>query len=327
MTNVQCIIIGAGPIGLAAGIELKRRGISYTIIEKGCLVNSIYKYPVNMTFFSTSERLELGGVPFISHGPKPTRREALEYYRRVADAFELPVRLYEGVESVSKLVDGGFEAVTQKGIYRCPYLIVSTGFYSQPNLMGIPGEDLPKVRHYFDEPHPYARQKVLVVGGGNSAVDVALETWRCGSEVSMVVRESALKEGVKYWVRPDIENRIKEGAIACWFNAELIRIDEKSVTISSPLGEFIIENDYVLAMTGYKPDFKLFQGLGLAFQDDEWKTPVFDELTHQSNVDGLYLAGVICGGLNTSRWFIENARVHAERAVADIARRLVKKKG
>jgi thioredoxin reductase (NADPH) len=224
--SVDCIIIGAGPIGLAAGIELKKRGISFEIIEKGCLVNSIYKYPVNMTFFSTSERLELGGVPFISHGVKPNRREALEYYRRVADAFELPVRLYEEVQSVSKADDGRFCLTTSKGQYACKHLIVSTGFYTQPNLMGVPGEDLAKVRHYFDEPHPYARQKVLVVGGGNSAVDVALETWRCGAEVCMVVREGALKDGVKYWVRPDIENRINEGSITCWYHSQIDRIDE-----------------------------------------------------------------------------------------------------
>ncbi len=327
MNSVECIIIGAGPIGLAAGIELQKSGVSFEIIEKGCLVNSIYKYPVNMTFFSTSERLELGGVPFISHGVKPNRREALEYYRRVADAFELPVRLYEEVQSVSKGDDARFQIVTSKGVYSCSYVIVSTGFYSEPNKMGVPGEGLPKVRHYFDEPHPYARQRVLVVGGGNSAVDVALETWRCGAKVSMVVREGALKDGVKYWVRPDIENRISEGAITCWYNSEIVRIGESTVTISTPEGDISIENDYVLAMTGYKPDFSLFVQLGLKFRDDEWLTPYYDDDTHESNVSGMYLIGVVCGGLHTGKWFIENSRDHAEKAVRHICSLRANKKG
>jgi len=320
--HTSVLIVGAGPIGLACGIELKRLGISFRIIEKGCLVNSIYKYPVNMNFFSTSERLEIGGVPFISHGAKPTRREALEYYRRVTEAFELPIHLYEAVKHIDKETSGGFRVETSRGIYTCDKLVMSTGFYSQANKMGIPGEDLSKVRHYFDEPHPYVQQKVLIVGAGNSAVDAALETWRCGAEVNMLIRGSALKDGVKYWVRPDIENRIEEGSIKAWFNSELVAISEKNVVLSTPEGPVTLENDFVLAMTGYNPDFGLLQHLGLQFEDDDAGTPVYNEVTNESNVSGLYLIGVICGGSHTNKWFIENSRIHAERAAMHISKLL-----
>ena len=305
------IIIGAGPIGLACGIELKNRGIKAKIIEKGCLVNSIFHYPTNMTFFSTSERLEIGGVPFISHGVKPTRREALEYYRRVAESYELDIHLYEEVQSVQGK-DGDFTISTNKGIYDAEKIILSTGFYGLENRMDVPGEDLPKVKHYYDEPHPYATQKVIVVGAGNSAVDVALETYRCGCEVTMVVREDQLKEGVKYWVRPDIENRIAEGEITALFNSQIKEIREDEVDISTPDGKITLPNDFVLAMTGYKPNYALLDKFGLQYHNDGVNTPVYDEETQQSNVAGLYLAGVVCGGLNTSKWFIENSRDHAE---------------
>ncbi|HCT54483.1 MAG TPA: hypothetical protein DF712_18720, partial [Balneola sp.] len=206
------IIIGAGPIGLATGIQLKRKGIPFKIIEKGCLVNSLFNYPTNMTFFSTSDRLEIGDVPFISHGPKPTRSEALEYYRRVAESFELPIQLYEAVESLEG-VDGDFTVTTSKDVYKAKKVVVSTGFYGSANMMNVPGEELPKVKHYYDEPHPYAWQKVLVVGGGNSAVDAALECYRAGAEVSVAVKYDTIKPSVKYWVKPDIENRIKNDEI------------------------------------------------------------------------------------------------------------------
>lgn len=304
------IIIGSGPIGLACGIELKKRGIPAKIIEKGCLVNSLFHYPTNMTFFSTSERLEIGGVPFISHGVKPTRREALEYYRRVAQNYELDIHLYEEVSSVEG-EDGQFTVSTNKGIYDAEKIILATGFYGLPNLMGVPGEDLPKVKHYYDEPHPYATQKVLVVGGGNSAVDVALETYRCGSEVTMVVREEQLKEGVKYWVRPDIENRIAEGEITAFFNSEIKEIREDEVDILTPHEEITIANDFVLAMTGYQPDYKLLDRFGLQYENDGFNTPVYNPDTQESSNPGVYLAGVVCGGLNTSKWFIENSRDHA----------------
>lgn len=309
-------IIGAGPIGLACGIALKQRNLSFRIIDKGCLVNSIYHYPVNMTFFSTSDRLEIGGVPFISHGVKPTRREALEYYRRVAGSFELPIHLYEEVRDV-RGEDGQFVISTSKGMYDSSKVIISSGFYGQPHRMNVPGETLPKVMHYYDEPHPYAFMKVLVVGGGNSAVDVALESYRCGSDVSMVIREPHLKEGVKYWVRPDIENRIKEGAIKAWFRSEVIEIREKEVVIQTPDGIETIENDFVMAMTGYEPDFSMLERMGIDFEGKDL-TPVHDEKNRESNVPGIYLAGVVCGGLNTSKWFIENARDHAERIAGHI---------
>jgi thioredoxin reductase (NADPH) len=304
-------IIGAGPVGLACGIALKQREIPFRIIDKGALVNSIYHYPVNMTFFSTSDRLEIGNIPFISHNVKPTRREALEYYRRVTSHYQLPIQLYEKVLSVSGQ-EGDFLVKTDKGEYTSEYVILSSGFYSDPHLMGVPGENLPKVKHYYDEPHPYAFQKVLVIGAGNSGVDVALETYRCGSDVTMVVRDSEIKKTVKYWVKPDIENRIKEGEIKSYFNTTVSRIDEKSVTLNTPEGEITLENDFVLAMTGYEPDFSLLEDAGIDFHNDEFKTPKYDDMTMESNVNGLYLAGVVCGGLHTSKWFIENSRYHGE---------------
>lgn len=311
------IIIGAGPVGLACGIALQKRNIPFLILEKGCLVNSLFHYPTNMTFFSTSDRLEIGGVPFISHGVKPTRREALEYYRRVTESFALPVNLYETVTGLSGEL-GAFEVTTSKATYLAERVIISSGFYSDPYRMNIPGEDLPNVKHYYDEPHAYAFQKVVVVGGGNSAVDVALETYRCGSDVTLVVREPALKDGVKYWVRPDIENRIKEGTIRAYFNSELTRITETTVDIRTPEGPIILANDFVLAMTGYQPDFGFLEKAGIAFRDDEFRTPLFDEDTLESNRPGLYLAGVIIGGYNTGKWFIENTRTHGEMIAAHI---------
>lgn len=311
------IIIGAGPVGLACGIALQKRNIPFLILEKGCLVNSLYHYPTNMTFFSTSDRLEIGGVPFISHGVKPTRREALEYYRRITESFALPVNLYETVTGLTGEL-GAFEISTTKATYVAERVIISSGFYSDPYRMNIPGEDLPKVKHYYDEPHAYAFQKVIVVGGGNSAVDVALETYRCGSDVTLVVREPALKDGVKYWVRPDIENRIKEGTIRAYFNSELTRISESEVEIRTPESPITLANDFVFAMTGYQPDFGFLKKAGITFHDDEFKTPMIDENTLESNHPGLYLAGVIIGGYNTGKWFIENTRTHGEIIAAHI---------
>jgi len=315
-------IIGAGPVGLACGIALKQRSIPFRIIDKGALVNSIYHYPVNMTFFSTSDRLEIGNIPFISHNVKPTRREALEYYRRVTSHYQLPIQLYEKVLSITG-EEGAFVVTTDKGEYQSEYVILSSGFYSDPHLMGVQGENLPKVKHYYDEPHPYAFQKVLVIGAGNSGVDVALETYRCGSDVTMVVRDSEIKKSVKYWVKPDIENRIKEGEIKAFFNTTVSRIDEKTVTLNTQDGEKTIENDFVLAMTGYEPDFSLLEDAGIHFHDDEFKTPVYDEQTMESNVNGLYLAGVVCGGLHTSKWFIENSRYHGEVIAKAIEQKIV----
>jgi thioredoxin reductase (NADPH) len=319
LKSIDIIIIGAGPIGLACGIEAKKAGLSYLILEKGCLVNSLFHYPLNMTFFSTSDRLEIGGVPFISHGPKPNRFEALEYYRRVCTSHELNVKLYEKVETAQR-VSTGFELTTPKGRYTCKSLILSLGFYDLPFLLNVPGEELPKVKHYYDEPHPYFAQKIIVVGAANSAVDVALETWRKGADVTMVVRESSIRESVKYWVRPDLENRIKEGSIKAFFNSQVKEIGPTTVRIQTPEGEKIIENDFVLAMTGYQPPFEFLASLGILFRDDEYHTPMYDESTMETNVLGLYLAGVVCGGLKTNKWFIENSRVHAEMIVKKLGR-------
>jgi len=317
------LIIGAGPIGMACGIEAKKAGLKYVIIEKGCLVNSLYHYPLNMTFFSTSEKLEIGGVPFISHGPKPNRAEALEYYRRVCSSWNLNVKLYEKVEAVDRS-QNYFKITTSKGTYHSTAMVLALGFYDLPYLLNAPGEDLPKVKHYYDEPHPYFDQKIIVVGAANSAVDVALETWRKGAEVTMVIRESAIRESVKYWVRPDIENRIKEGSIKAYFNSEITQIESDFVEIKTPNGKLKLENDFVLAMTGYQPPFDFMESLGIQFQSDEFHTPIYNDQTMESSVANLYLAGVVCGGLKTNKWFIENSRVHAELIVGGIKQKTLR---
>lgn len=315
------IIIGAGPIGMACGIAAKKAGLNYLIIDKGCLVNSIYNYPLNMTFFSTSDKLEIGDVPFISHGNKPTRFEALEYYRRVATSWKLNLRLYEKVASVDKTGDD-YSINTDRDRYTTRTVVMATGFYDFPYMMQVPGEGLPKVKHYYDEPHPYFGQKLIVVGAANSAVDVALETYRKGADVTMVIREPALLDSVKYWVKPDIENRIKEGSIKAYFNAEITAIRKFEVDISTPEGDKTIANDFVLAMTGYKPNFQLLESMGVEFRNDNMKTPIYDEETNESNVANIYLAGVVCGGYKTNKWFIENSRVHADQIIADISKKL-----
>jgi thioredoxin reductase (NADPH) len=311
MRDVDVLIVGAGPIGLACGISCKREGLSYVIIDKGCLVNSLYNYPLNMTFFSTSERLEIGNVPFISHGPKPNRFEALEYYRRVCTTANLDVRLYEKVLSI-RPQNSRHEVTTEKAKYTASAVVLALGFYDLPFLLNVPGEGLSKVRHYYDEPHPYFAQHVIVVGAANSAVDVALETWRKGAFVTMVIREDELRESVKYWVKPDMENRIQEGSIKAYFRSEIIEIKEKSVLIRTPDGELELTNDFVLAMTGYQPPFDFMSSIGIKFHDDEFHTPVYNEVTMETNVENIYLAGVVCGGLKTNKWFIENSRVHAD---------------
>lgn len=323
MDEFDLIIIGAGPIGLACGIEAKKAGLRYVIIDKGCLVNSIFNYPLNMTFFSTSERLEIGGVPFISHQPKPNRFEALEYYRRVCMSWELNVRLYEEVKAI-KRGDADFKVNTAKSEYTSSAVVIALGFYDLPYLLNVPGESLPKVFHYYKEPHPFFKQKVLVVGAANSAVDVALETWRKGAEVTMVIREQSIRDSVKYWVKPDIENRISEGSIPAFFNSSVARITEKHVDIVTPEGPVSIANDFVLAMTGYQPPFEFMGRAGIQFLQDEFHTPVYDEETMESNVKGLYLAGVVCGGLKTNKWFIENSRVHAELIMKHLAGKSVR---
>ena len=317
MEQYDMVIIGAGPIGLACGIEAQKAGLLYLIIDKGCLVNSIYNYPKGMTFFSTSEKLEIGEVPFISHQFKPNRFEALEYYRRAASTWQLNIHLYEKVNAVEKY-NSSFKIKSSKETYQAKNIIVATGFYDYPYLLNIEGENLPKVRHYYNEPHPYFGQKIAVIGAANSAVDVALETFRKGAEVTMVIRENEIRESVKYWVKPDIENRIEAGEIKAYFNSELTRITPETVEISTPEGSLKLENDFVLAMTGYKPDFTFIKSLGVEFQDDEFHTPIYNEHTNESNCPNVYLAGVVCGGLKTNKWFIENSREHAKLIIKSI---------
>lgn len=316
MTNkIDVLIIGAGPIGLACGIEAEKAGLSHLIIDKGCLVNSIYHYPLNMTFFSTSDRLEIGDVPFISHNPKPTRSEALEYYRRVTTSWKLNTNLYESVNQVEKLPEG-FVVTTNKDTYRARAIIIASGFYDLPYLLDVPGEKLPKVKHYYKEAHPYFAMRVAVVGAANSAVDVALEIYRKGAkEVTMIVREPEINSRVKYWVLPDIQNRIKEGSIKAHFNSKITQIEPNEIFVQTPEGEIKLENDFVLAMTGYQPDFTFLKSVGIHIGEDEYQTPSYDADTMETNVKGVYLAGVICGGLKTNAWFIENSRVHAEMIV------------
>lgn len=311
------IIIGGGPIGLACGIEAQKADLHYLILEKGTLCNSIYNYPVNMTFFSTSDRLEMAGIPFMSVGAKPTRTEALEYYRRIYFHFKLKVNLYEGVDTLEKEKDY-FRIITPKNTYLTRKIVLATGFYDLPNLMDVPGENLPKVLHYYKEPWPFVAQKVLVVGGANSAVDAALECWRKGAEVSMVLLGDEVDENVKYWVRPDILNRIKEGSIRAFTRSKVKSIAKHQVTIQTPDGEVTIDNDWVLAMTGYKPNFGLLNQLGVKLSLDEKRQPCYDQTNQESNVPGVYLAGVVCGGLNTREFFIENSISHAEAIIKDI---------
>jgi thioredoxin reductase (NADPH) len=315
------IIIGGGPIGLACGLEAKKAGLRYVVIEKGTLVNSLYNYPVNMMFFSTSERLEIGGIPFVSNNAKPVRNEALEYYRRVAISGGLYVKLFEEVMEVKKIQEQ-FTVITAREQYSAQNIIVATGFYDIPYLLHVKGEELNKVKHYYKDPHFYPFQKVLIVGAANSAVDAALETWRKGASVTMVIKNAQISERVKYWVKPDIENRIKEGSIKAYFNSTVQEIRENEVDINTPGGLITIENDWVLAMTGYQPNLNFLRKLGIELSDDAVCKPTYDDDTYETNITGIYLAGVICGGMNTHRLFIENSREHAEKIIRHIKTKL-----
>jgi thioredoxin reductase (NADPH) len=307
---------------LACAIQAAKHQLNYMVLEKGVLVNSLYHFPTNMTFFSTSNLLEIGEVPFISHADKPTRREALEYYRRVWQSWKLNIRLYEEVLAANP-VNGKYRVQTSKASYETRFIIVSTGFYGKSVSMNVPGEDLPKVRHYYDEAHPYIGQKVLVVGAANSACDVALETYQKGAEVTMSIRSDSIYDRVKYWIKPNIENRIKEGSIKAYFNTIVKEIRSRDVLLDTPEGLVVLENDFVLAMTGYQPDYGLLRNVGIQIQLDEFQTPVFNEETLETNLPNVYLAGVICGGLKTNVLFIENSRVHAQTIISDILRKLV----
>ncbi|WP_323758575.1 YpdA family putative bacillithiol disulfide reductase [Roseivirga sp.] len=309
--HFDLVIIGGGPIGLNCAIEATKANLNYVVLEKGTLVNSIYHFPTNMTFFSTSNLLEIGGVPFISHTDKPTRREALEYFRRVQESWKLNIKPYTRVDSMTS-ENEVYHIETSKGTYSANHVIVATGFYDTPRLLNIPGESLPKVKHFYDDPHPYVDQKLVVIGSANSACDVALETYYKGAEVTMVIRESEIYPKVKYWIKPNIENRIKEGAIKAYFNSTVTEITENEVLINTPDGPLTIENDFVLAMTGYKPNYALFEALGIDISEDELKIPVHNANTLETNLPNVYVAGVINSGMQTSTLFIENTRIHSE---------------
>src|ERR1700743_3498340 len=314
---LDILIIGGGPIGLACALSAQKAGLNFVIIEKGCLVNSLYNYPSTMTFFSTSEKLEIGGIPFVTISNKPNRAEALEYYRRVATSNNLPVHLFEEVTAIQP-VNGAYTITTAKAIYQAKRVIISTGFYDIAVNLDIPGEDLPKVKHYYKDPHYYAMQKVVVVGSSNSAIDVALETYRKGAEVTLVIRGDEVSHRVKYWVRPDIINRIKEGSIKAHFNSSLIAIREQEVDIETPDGQITIPNDFVMAMTGYRPNFEFLEKIGIVLSTDQKCLPQYHADTMETNLKGIYLAGVVCGGMDTHLWFIENSRIHANMIINDI---------
>ena len=315
--HTDVLIIGAGPIGIACALECKKHKLDYIVIEKGALTNSLFNYPLNMTFFSTSEKLEIDNIPFISNNPKPTRNEALEYYRRVTTSNRLNIKLYEEVVSVSKH-NLGFHVETSKANYQSNQVIIATGFYDIPNMLNVPGEGLSKVFHYYKEAHPFSLQQVAIVGASNSSVDAALEIYRKGGNVTMIIRGDAIGERVKYWVRPDIINRIKEGSIKAYYNSEIKVIRDYDITITTPEGLKTIPNDAVIALTGYQPNFKFLEAIGVQFSEDDKHIPNYNPETMQTNIEGLYLAGVICGGMETHKWFIENSRIHAKQIAEHI---------
>jgi thioredoxin reductase (NADPH) len=315
---VDVIVVGAGPVGLACALEAEAQGLTARVIEKGSLVNSIVGYPVNMELFSTPELIEIGSHPFASHRYKPTREEAIDYYRGVARAEDLDLRLYERVLAVEGERDD-FTVVTDKGRHRCRRVVVAVGFFDVPNRLGLPGEEPPRVVHYYKEAYPYTRQRVAVVGGKNSAAKAALDCYRNGAEMTLIHRGAALTDSVKYWIRPDLENRIAEGSIRAFFGSRIVAIEPGGLRLETPEGEVEIGNDFVLAMTGYRPDFAFLQSLGIAIGDDPSRTPVYDPVSFETNRPGVYLAGTVCGGLHTSRWFIENGRHHARQIAHHVA--------
>jgi thioredoxin reductase (NADPH) len=314
--SVDLLVIGAGPTGLACAIEAQRAGFTVLLVDKGCLCNSLFHYPANMTFFTTPELLEIGNIPFSSPNQKPNRSEALEYYRKVAEHYVLDVRQYETVERVTGS-DGRFLVHTVDRFgrtleHRARKLVVATGYYDLPNYLGIPGEDLNKVRHYYDEPHPFFDLDVVVIGGKNSAAIAALDLWRHGARVTLVHRGAEMHRHVKYWILPDINNRIKNGEIAAYFSSTVTNISEDEVTLATPQGPLTLPNHFVFALTGYHPDFDFIERLGVRLDEENDRVPVCDPSTLESNVPGIYLAGVIVAGERTNEIFIENGRFHGQ---------------
>ena len=317
-TVYDLIIVGGGPIGMACGIAAQKKGLNYLILEKGTLVNSLYNYPLYMTFFSTAERLEIGNIPFNCIAPKPGRQEALEYYRNIQRHFNLTINLFETVLSINKQSDGLFAIKSSKGSYSAKNTIIATGFYDIPIFMNVPGENLPHVHHYYKEAHEYTFRKVVVVGANNSSVDAALECWRKGADVTMVIRKGEINSRVKYWVKPDVENRIEEGSIKAHFHSNITAIRENEVDINTPEGLLTVEADFVLALTGYQPNLEFLKSAGITLSEDNSCIPQYNPETMETNIEGLYLAGVVCGGMETHKWFIENSRIHADMIINNI---------
>lgn len=321
------LVIGAGPTGLACAIDAQLEGLRVVLVDKGCLCNSLFHYPAHMTFFTTPELLEIGAMPFSSPNQKPTRSEALEYYRKVAEHYALDIRLYHQVDRVSGS-DGDFHVHTtdrfgRSVVLSAKKLIVSTGYYDLPNYLSIDGEGLSKVHHYYNEPHPYFGLNVLVIGGKNSAAIAALDLWRHGAKVTLVHRGAEMHRHVKYWILPDINNRVKNGEVAAYFNTTVSKIDEDTVTLQTPEGALTLPNDFVFALTGYHPDFDFLERLGVMLDPENDRCPVVEARTLESNVRGIYLAGVIVAGERTNEIFIENGRFHGGLIASDLARKLL----
>ena len=318
--RTDVVIIGAGPVGLACAIEIQRKGLTCVIIDKGALVNSLTGYPTNMEFFSTPDLIEIGGHPLVSSRYKPIREEAIDYYRRVAEREELELLLYERVLGLEG-EEGAFTVDTSKRTISCAAVVVATGFFDQPNKLGIPGEDLPKVSHYFREAFTYTGRNVCIIGGKNSAAIAALQCHRRGARVTLIHRGPEVSPKVKYWIRPDLINRIQEGSITAYFNANITAIREDSIDVRIEDRAEVIPNDVVLALTGYHPDYSFFRDLDIEIEDDEAETPIFNLETHETNRRGVFIAGTVCGGRHTSRWFIENGRHHATLIANAISQR------
>jgi thioredoxin reductase (NADPH) len=321
--TVDLLVIGAGPTGLACAIAAQRAEFTARLIDKGCLCNSLFHYPAHMTFFTTPELLEIGDMPFSSPNQKPTRNEALEYYRKVTQHYQCDVRQYENVDAVSGS-DGSFTVHTtdrfgRASEHRARKLVIATGYYDLPNILDIPGEDLSKVKHYYDEPHPYYGMDVLVIGGKNSAAIAALELWRHGARVTLVHRGAEMHRHVKYWILPDINNRIKNKEIAAYFGSTVTDIAEDSVTLAMPEGPVTLKNHFVFALTGYHPDFSFIESLGVKLDEANSRCPSCDPSTLESNVPGIYLAGVIVAGERTNEIFIENGRFHGALIAGHLA--------